>query len=91
MANTKATATSTKSRRRIRFDVRTVDYYFHTISGRARLDRWKGLPNEGGIVQVPDPLPQKWWDESAEALRECQKEAQLWYDELYDYRHNKES
>eukprot|EP00959_Pyramimonas_sp_CCMP1952_P287023 6002416-Pyramimonas_sp.AAC.1 len=49
------------------------------------------MPNEGDVVKVPDPLPQRWWDQSADTLRECQKEAQLWYKDLYDYRRNKES
>eukprot|EP00959_Pyramimonas_sp_CCMP1952_P037797 791341-Pyramimonas_sp.AAC.1 len=46
MANTKVTTTSTKPRRRIRFDTRNVDYYLHTVSGRARLDQWKEMPKE---------------------------------------------
>eukprot|EP00959_Pyramimonas_sp_CCMP1952_P060248 1258942-Pyramimonas_sp.AAC.1 len=49
------------------------------------------MPNEGDIVKVPDPLPQRWWKQSADALQRCQREAQLWYKDLHGYRHNKGS
>eukprot|EP00959_Pyramimonas_sp_CCMP1952_P425192 8906197-Pyramimonas_sp.AAC.1 len=51
MASTKATTSSTKPRRRIRFDTRNVEHYPHIVSGKARLDKWKDMPNEGDIVK----------------------------------------
>eukprot|EP00959_Pyramimonas_sp_CCMP1952_P352570 7386833-Pyramimonas_sp.AAC.1 len=48
-------------------------------------------PNEGDIVKVPDPLPQWWWEQSADALQRCQREAKLWHKDLHDYRHDKGS
>eukprot|EP00959_Pyramimonas_sp_CCMP1952_P415894 8713498-Pyramimonas_sp.AAC.1 len=49
IASTKAITSSIKSRRRIRFDTHHVEYYPHIVSGKARLDKWKELPNEGDI------------------------------------------
>eukprot|EP00959_Pyramimonas_sp_CCMP1952_P343694 7199472-Pyramimonas_sp.AAC.1 len=70
-----ATTPSTKPRRRIRFDTHNVEYYPHIVSDKATLDKWKEVPNEGDIVKVPDPLPQWWWKQSADALQRCQREA----------------
>eukprot|EP00959_Pyramimonas_sp_CCMP1952_P185011 3868385-Pyramimonas_sp.AAC.1 len=69
MAANKATTTSTKPRRRIRFDTHNVEYCPCIVSGKATLDKWMEKPNEGDIVKVPGPLPQWWWKQSADALQ----------------------
>ena len=45
---------------------------------------WKEAPNVGKAVTVPDPLPPRWLQDSAEELQLCQEHAQLWHDDLLD-------
>ena len=60
------TSTSPVRHKKLRFG--NIVFYPYTVSDSATLRQWKEAPNKGDAVDVPNPLPSWWWEDSAEAL-----------------------
>ena len=68
-----ASRTGKLKRKRVSFDVTATDIY--ACAATARMVRWTELPDQGGCVDVPSPLPEWWLRRSQADLRRAQGHA----------------